>query len=48
MQETESRSINRSHKHGEEKGTRYPLRGKPMRYTDPFGSVAEEDWDALR
>ena len=27
---------------------RYPLRGKPLRYTDPFGSVAEEDWEALR
>ena len=29
-------------------GDRYPLRGKPFRYTDPFRSVAEEDWDALR
>ncbi len=27
--------------------TRYPLRGKPFRYDDPFGSVAEEDWDLL-
>jgi len=27
---------------------RYPLRGTPIRYSDPFGSVAEEDWDALR
>ncbi len=26
----------------------YSLRGKPVRYTDPFGSVAEEDWQALR
>jgi hypothetical protein len=26
----------------------YPLRGKPIRYTDPYGSVAEEDWEALR
>lgn len=29
-------------------GDRYPLRGKPVRYTDPFRSVAEEDWDALK
>jgi hypothetical protein len=28
--------------------TRYPLRGKPIRYVDPFESVAEDDWDALR
>jgi hypothetical protein len=27
---------------------RYPLRDKPIRYVDPFGSVAEDDWDALR
>ncbi len=26
----------------------YPLRGKPIRYSDPFGSVAEEDWEALK
>ncbi len=31
-----------------EKEQRYPLRGKPVRYTDPFGSVAEDDWEALR
>jgi len=29
-------------------GKRYPLRGKPIRYVDPFGSVAEENWEALR
>jgi len=29
-------------------GEGYPLRGKPVRYTDPFGSVAEGDWEALR
>jgi hypothetical protein len=40
--------IIRSHKEGEGKNTCYPLRGKPIKYTDPFGSVAEEDWDALR
>jgi len=26
----------------------YPLRGKPVRYVDPFGSVAEADWEALK
>jgi len=26
---------------------RYPLRGKPIRYIDPFGSVAEADWEVL-
>ena len=26
----------------------YPLRGKPIRYIDPFGSVAESDWEALQ
>jgi hypothetical protein len=29
-------------------GKCYPLRGKPIRYTDPFGSVAEEDWEVLK
>jgi hypothetical protein len=29
-------------------GQRYPLRGKPIRYADPFESVAEEDWEALK
>jgi hypothetical protein len=26
----------------------YPLRGKPFRYTGPFESVAEDDWDVLK
>ena len=26
----------------------YPLRGKPIRYIDPFGSVAERDWEVLQ
>ncbi len=26
----------------------YPLRGKPFRYTDPFGSVAGDDWNVLK
>ena len=25
----------------------YPLRGTPIRYIDPFESVAEEDWEVL-
>lgn len=29
-------------------GERYPLRGKPVRYIDPFGSVAEDDWNVLK
>jgi hypothetical protein len=30
------------------KGQPYPLRGKHIRYIDPFGNVAEDDWEALR
>ena len=26
----------------------YSLRGKPVRYTRPFDSVAEDEWQALR
>jgi len=33
--------IIRSRKHHEEPGSRYPLRGKPVGYIDPFGSVAQ-------
>ena len=41
--------IVRSHRAtGDGNGERYPLRGQPIRYTDPFGGVAEEDWEALR
>ena len=29
-----------------EEGDRYPLRGSPYLFTDPFGSVAEDDWTA--
>lgn len=25
----------------------YPLRGTPLQYDEPMGSVAEEDWEAL-
>ena len=37
-----SRTVNR------EGNERYPLRGKPLRYIDPFDSVAENDWDVLK
>lgn len=40
--------IVRSHKCPGGNGSRYPLRGKPIRYVDPFSSVAEEDWEAPR
>ena len=26
----------------------YSLRGKPIRYLEPFESVAENDWEVLR
>ena len=29
-------------------GERYPLRGTPVTYADPFEPVAAEDWDAGR
>ena len=29
-------------------GDRYPLRGQPIRYTDPFRPVADDDWDARK
>lgn len=31
-----------------ERKERYPLRGKPIRYTAPFDGVAEKDWNALK
>jgi hypothetical protein len=40
--------IIRSQEPGNGKGDRYPLRGKPIRYTDPFDSVAEGDWEVAR
>ena len=27
---------------------RYPLRGRPFRYIQPFDSVVEEDWETLQ
>ena len=38
----------RAHRDKRKRNGRYPLRGKPIRYADPFESVAERDWDALR
>jgi len=40
--------IIRGQKAGNGESNRYPLRGKPVRYTNPFGGVAERDWEALR
>ncbi len=37
----------RSRSFNADKEKPYPLRGKPIEYIDPFGSVAEKDWDAL-
>jgi len=34
-------------KHHSEAQKRYPLRGLPIQYTDPFGSVAESEWMVL-
>jgi negative regulator of genetic competence, sporulation and motility len=36
------------HEQEQEHGMRYPLRGKLIRYTDPFGSVAENEWNSLQ
>lgn len=30
---------------GDEQTKRYPLRGKPVRYDQPFAGVARDDWD---
>jgi hypothetical protein len=38
--------IVRGRKRGEGENEAYSLRGKPIRYTDPFEPVAEEDWEA--
>lgn len=40
--------IIRSRGHDASREQPYPLRGKPIQYIDPFGSVAEEEWEALR
>ncbi len=40
--------IIRSQEPGNRKDNRYPLRGKPIRHTDPFEGVAEGDWEASR
>ncbi len=29
-------------------GERYPLRGQPIVYHDPFAPAADDDWSALR
>ena len=37
----------RSREQKRELSESYPLRGKPVRYADPFGTVAEGDWNPL-
>ena len=39
--------IVRCYKHLGGGGNRYPLQGTPVRYVDPFGTVAAEEWEAL-
>jgi len=39
--------VRRREREWERRG-RYPLRGKPIRYTEPFKSVAESDWEVLQ
>jgi hypothetical protein len=36
------------HEHEQEHSIRYPLRGKLIRYNDPFGNVAENEWESLQ
>lgn len=38
----------RGHKQGQVTGDRYPLRGKPVRYLQPFEGVDENEWEALQ
>ncbi|MBM3241482.1 hypothetical protein FJZ31_34810 [Candidatus Poribacteria bacterium] len=40
--------IVRSREHEFERRERYPLRDKPIRYVDAFGSVAEDEWEVLQ
>ncbi|HEX28809.1 hypothetical protein J7M22_16635 [Candidatus Poribacteria bacterium] len=37
-----------SRSHELKKEELYSLRGKPIRYLEPFESVAENDWEVLR
>lgn len=36
------------HSEAASKSALYTLRGLPLIYNDPFGSVAETEWDALK
>jgi hypothetical protein len=40
--------IVRSRKRERRRGDRYPLRGKLIRYVNPYESVAENDWAVLK
>ena len=37
-----------SHSKKDEQDKRYPLRGQPIEYIDPFSSVSEEEWEVLQ
>lgn len=39
--------IIRARRHAQN-GKRYPLRGKPVRYIEPFKSVDKDQWEALQ
>ena len=38
----------RGRKYKQKYPQRYPLHGQPIRYTNPFGSVAEGEWGILQ
>ena len=38
----------KSQERGQCAGDRYPLRGKPVRYLQPFDSVDEDQWEVLQ
>jgi hypothetical protein len=40
--------IVRSYKPEQQPSHRYPLRNKPIRYDNPFESVAEDAWEVLK
>ncbi|MFZ1509180.1 MAG: hypothetical protein WAV74_20600, partial [Anaerolineae bacterium] len=40
--------IVRSYKREQKHSPRYPLRGKPIKYTGPCWSVAEAEWEILQ
>ncbi|MGR3317862.1 MAG: hypothetical protein ACUZ8O_05220 [Candidatus Anammoxibacter sp.] len=35
-------------KHQKVSSKKYPLKGKPINYVDPFACVSEKDWEVLK